>query len=388
MGLVAAKCTQCGANIEVDETKEAGICKYCGTAFITEKAITNYNTYVTNNNNFVGANISVVGGDTENLLALAKNALSVNNQTDALKYCEKALEINAKLSDAWFVKMQAEKIKAMKAEHTIDSVNIIKAIAASGNNAIQYNDTDELKHDVHLFYLQSIKDLLLSNKLAYEITNIQEITMLSMQNQSVALAKDQMLMLALNAKDVITMGLLDNIPKEEFVTYSDYREVLIECINTYVDEKDSYKKRVLIYGATPNVEAARTMREWYDKTKSLLNVDERAKVKEWTLVGSSTPLQSNNSVTSSSNGCYIATCVYGSYDCPQVWTLRRFRDYTLDKNWYGKLFIKSYYALSPKLVKHFGETTWFQKFWKCELDKIVEMLNKKGISNEEYKDKY
>lgn len=43
MPLVAAKCTQCGANIEVDDTKEAGICKYCGTAFITEKAINNYN---------------------------------------------------------------------------------------------------------------------------------------------------------------------------------------------------------------------------------------------------------------------------------------------------------------------------------------------------------
>lgn len=42
MGLVAAKCTQCGANIEVDASKEAGICKYCGTAFITEKAINNY----------------------------------------------------------------------------------------------------------------------------------------------------------------------------------------------------------------------------------------------------------------------------------------------------------------------------------------------------------
>ena len=36
MGFVAAKCTECGANIEVDDTKEAGICKYCGTAFITE----------------------------------------------------------------------------------------------------------------------------------------------------------------------------------------------------------------------------------------------------------------------------------------------------------------------------------------------------------------
>ena len=39
MGFVAAKCTECGANIEVDETKDAGICEYCGTAFVTEKAI-------------------------------------------------------------------------------------------------------------------------------------------------------------------------------------------------------------------------------------------------------------------------------------------------------------------------------------------------------------
>lgn len=31
-GFIAAKCTQCGANIEVDDTKEAGICKYCENA--------------------------------------------------------------------------------------------------------------------------------------------------------------------------------------------------------------------------------------------------------------------------------------------------------------------------------------------------------------------
>ena len=41
MALVPAKCTQCGANIEIDNTHEAGVCKYCGTPFITEKAITN-----------------------------------------------------------------------------------------------------------------------------------------------------------------------------------------------------------------------------------------------------------------------------------------------------------------------------------------------------------
>ena len=41
-----------------------------------------------------------------------------------------------------------------------------------------------------------------------------------------------------------------------------------------------------------------------------------------------------------SDGCYVATAVYGSYDCPQVWTLRRFRDNALAKTWYGRACIR------------------------------------------------
>ena len=70
--------------------------------------------------------------------------------------------------------------------------------------------------------------------------------------------------------------------------------------------------------------------------------------------------QANNT---NNNGCYIATCVYGSYDCPEVWTLRRFRDYTLNKSWYGKIFIRLYYAISPMIVKWFGKKVWFRKFF-------------------------
>ena len=46
MPLVSAKCTNCGANLNVDNTKDAAVCPYCGSAFIVEKAINNY--YVTN----------------------------------------------------------------------------------------------------------------------------------------------------------------------------------------------------------------------------------------------------------------------------------------------------------------------------------------------------
>lgn len=86
-------------------------------------------------------------------------------------------------------------------------------------------------------------------------------------------------------------------------------------------------------------------------------------------------------------GCYVATCVYGSYDCPEVWTLRRYRDNTLGSTWYGRAFIKLYYAISPTLVKWFGKTKWFKKMWKGKLDRMVERLNKSGVDNTPYKDK-
>ncbi len=86
-------------------------------------------------------------------------------------------------------------------------------------------------------------------------------------------------------------------------------------------------------------------------------------------------------------GCYVATCVYGSYDCPQVWTLRRYRDNTLGATWYGRLFIRIYYVVSPILVKWFGHTNWFKKMWKGKLDRMVAKLQNNGVENTPYEDK-
>ncbi len=42
MPLVQAKCTGCGANLDVESTSEVSVCRYCGASFIVEKAINNY----------------------------------------------------------------------------------------------------------------------------------------------------------------------------------------------------------------------------------------------------------------------------------------------------------------------------------------------------------
>ena len=98
----------------------------------------------------------------------------------------------------------------------------------------------------------------------------------------------------------------------------------------------------------------------------------------------------NNKLNQKNNsgGCYVATCVYGSYDCPEVWRLRRYRDFYLDYHWWGRMFIKTYYLISPMLVKIFGNRKWFKNFFKKILDKKIVKLEKYGYSDTRYFDKY
>ncbi|MBQ7307854.1 MAG: leucine-rich repeat protein [Clostridia bacterium] len=91
MAFVEAKCTQCGGNIKVDDTKEAGICAHCGTAFITEKAINNYIT--TNNithNHIQNTNINA---NTVNVFQDELNKFFVVEQGTLIKYNGKLKKI-------------------------------------------------------------------------------------------------------------------------------------------------------------------------------------------------------------------------------------------------------------------------------------------------------
>jgi len=74
--------------------------------------------------------------------------------------------------------------------------------------------------------------------------------------------------------------------------------------------------------------------------------------------------------------CYIATAVYGSYDAPEVLILRRFRDDILVKTRPGRLFIRGYYALSPRAVRAFGHIQWIRQSVRACLDSFVRYLDR------------
>lgn len=108
MGITALKCTNCGANIELEEEQEIGFCKYCGTKIIREEA----NTQKIK----IDGKVDVVNTEFETKLATADNLA-----TSFLKYTEMAnvLDYN-KVALAY---SEAEKIGANEGRiylHTLD----------------------------------------------------------------------------------------------------------------------------------------------------------------------------------------------------------------------------------------------------------------------------
>ena len=84
--------------------------------------------------------------------------------------------------------------------------------------------------------------------------------------------------------------------------------------------------------------------------------------------------------------CYIATCVYKSYDTRELYVLRRYRDKHLRRSFFGRLFIRFYYFNAPIIIKLFGRFNWFNNMAKKRLDKKVKKLIDKGYLDTYYED--
>ena len=370
MGFVAAKCTECGANIEVDDTKEAGMCKYCGTAFVTEKAINNYNTYITNN--FNGANINIIAGNTDNLIKMAENAESAGNSKEANEYYSKVLELEPYNRKA----LIGKGVTACKSSKVTD---------VNSNELLSYAAKALQDCDDNVFVLDVMKQLHSISLLIYQ--GIFNFYNEKWKYQDALNYLIQGLEVSMN----IALFMKKEIENRKLEEDKDFKFYYIECIKICItDCVEACKEREYVTSITAgtffstentanikiNAQKHTIYLKIYDEMcESIKKVDslyEVPKINKKTKV----------------SGCYIATCVYGSYDCPQVCTLRRFRDYTLAETWYGRLFIKCYYAISPTFVKWFGNAKWFRKFWKSKLDKMVADLNNKGVKDTYYNDKY
>ncbi len=364
-------CELCGGS-NIERHEDGFVCTDCGCKYSVDQA------------KKIFANIK---GETNNAqitqyLDIAQTALDAKNGQEAYSYAEKVLEKDSSSAIAWYVKMRAiefiAKIGNPKVEEVVScSRQVIRASNVTNNT--------ELIDKTYTYLLERANDLLaIATNLAVDTTMIENLT------QSVMRVNPSNVTAQVIASDATTLGMMETlangalslkkeVPIETIKATPKYIELVRKAANGYITYCNSYVNRVTIYSAYLNDANMAERRQKIAEFKQGLPAE----------IGSSIAdsIDSGKEKAESNNGCYIATCVYGSYDCPQVWTLRRYRDYTLAETWYGRLFIKAYYAISPTLVKWFGHTNWFKDFWKGNLDRMITNLRSKGIDSSPYEDR-
>jgi len=150
------------------------------------------------------------------------------------------------------------------------------------------------------------------------------------------------------------------------------KELVLHSINRAVDNYTLYMDNAIRFSQTGQADLEKEKAEGIEKLRADL--------------GRFPEKKPNGPAAAGAKGCYIATSIYGSYDCPEVWTLRRYRDYKLANKKSGRLFIKMYYRISPTMVKVFGETRLFKSVSKKLLDRKVRKLQARGFEATPYED--
>lgn len=405
MALVPAICTQCGAQIEVDNTHEAGICKFCGTAFITEKVINNYTTNITNNNTFIGATVNITDNRAESIIAILRENLKNGELIDFSRNFDKAKEIDYYHPELW--QMGIENLLNKCAPYGDSYFVNLKELTNMFDN-LKKRASEQILMDVAANIANYI-DYKVNDKAVERGRGRDQLT--DYMNKCFQSAKEG----RLDESGLNAMNQRIDEYNSKAQNCFEYMQKAFQPLNILITNNvlkgkayDLYEmafrkffvfatKELLMGQKTENVETVKLKAQYlalYDILITYITSEEIKaefvrKIIEDIPVYEKTAVEENVSSTSTSEGgCYIATCVYGSYDCPQVWTLRRFRDYTLDETWYGRGFIKCYYAISPTLVKWFGKQRWFKSFWKYYLDKVICNLNNRGVEDTQYTDKY
>jgi hypothetical protein len=94
MPLVSAKCSQCGATVDVDNDQKYWKCQNCGTIFFVEDAINNYTTVINNSiSNTINADsVIITGKNIENIRTLADRYYEEKEYDEAFKYYTQLLE--------------------------------------------------------------------------------------------------------------------------------------------------------------------------------------------------------------------------------------------------------------------------------------------------------
>jgi len=350
-------CEMCGSTNLV---KEEGlfVCQSCGAKYSPEEA----------KKMMVEGTVKVdTSSEAENLKKLAKRHYDDGEYEKAYDYYGRIIELNPDDWEAIYYRGLASAFQS-----TFTNIRINEAIIGA-KNAIKLMKNENLDEKKEEFRTDLINIII--NSGGWIIGNYNN-----------DFSENDIDLLVTNINDLIDLSeeVLSVFPPKKIVKNDDvftlYTYIIELCVEFCSDREFLWG-----YNTSTGANKYETYRINRDPRSFIVGKYDNyvAKVKEYDESFIPAPIKRTGD---SGDFCYVATFVYGSYDCPEVWILRRFRDNNLKKSWYGKLFIKIYYTFSPIIVEFFGSKRWFNRIFKYRLDRFIRKLQDKGIDSSPYTD--
>ena len=401
------QCELCGSN---DIVKQEGlyVCQHCGSKYSPNEA----------KKLLVQGTVQInYLPSTDNLLELADNAFKARKYEEAEEYSNRAIEINAFESRAWY-----QKAVAIGAQVEY-SPSRIREYVVCFNKSISLITDEKEKSEVIEEFIENM-GIIVPSTLDRTLRRFEDNVTHGLANDVAVLVEDLNELYASTyeqyGKDPgdfnqkLTKKVIDSVARaydgniindytgnKEFPRKPDldlylnrvgYLRQILDLVFPVCDDKElklsNLRVKLFILNAELNAASYRKKRGGEIELDYKLS-DESKKITLEQIAETHKQIKQLDPTYKipKSGGCYIATAVYGSYNCPQVWVLRRFRDQILLKTRVGSAFVKIYYCISPVLVSWFGESKWFKRVCVIPIDFLVRKLRSVGISGEPYHDR-
>lgn len=385
MSLSKGKCPNCGEFIEVEANEFNVICRFCGVPFFPKEAIEKYQNYLAQLGNDLNIDtINVNADNIANYATLGLTALKEKNPEKCGFYADDILKRQPSspeglLLKAYFVSDNYSKEEGIR--------YYLLAYQNAKDPSLKELIEKTLKEDLSNFSIDNIQyffdEIIKIDDVDFRIKICKyALTLISSELDNLPIVQQMNLSLA------TIEGFLGN-KFDVFWNDGEYKLLLLKNNLVYC-KNDEVRLVICLDEIDKKVEKYKNKSTKAHKYTYYFYLGERIislNMKDENLLLEELITKQGLTLESIHSGCYVATCVYGSYNAPEVWVLRRFRDLKLKQNILGRIFIKVYYCVSPIIIRLFGKNKLFRNINNRILNSLVQKLINKGYSSSPYRDK-
>lgn len=230
-------CPNCGATIQLDDSRDFGFCSYCGSKVHIKKE--------------QPKTIKIDRSeDINNYLSLARTAVEVSNGIEVLNYANAVLEIDAKNAEAWYLKMLGQSMIS-------NFLNFGNDIFVTAQKTLELDNSEEMKQLVYQHLLTCCINCLtscqsyLQDTAAIEAVYNANYSYNPFDASSQTLAVDDMLNFVLASEpNILELRLF--VPDEEIAQNSDLQKLVTEIAVQWKHYQKAINDRLHVYGSHMN----------------------------------------------------------------------------------------------------------------------------------------